>query len=296
MNKGVTITLITLLSLLTISLIIGLIILLKGNFSFNNFNFDITNSMSETLVDEKEIYSIKDIDLKVDVADIIVQDEDRETIKIELYSDYVKKYEITEEENKLKVVFEQKSKISFNLFKKTPYVKVYVPKNYNSNILVDSNVGDLKIKNLKYASLNAKANVGDIKVKEIDNAIVNVNTGDVKIEKVNRLTSDMGTGDLKIISVNELVSKNKTGDVKINSVNGFVNITSTTGDIKIETANITKNSKITSNTGDVKIMNTTGCYVEGKTNVGDNNINNNDRKSNVELIINNNIGDIKVNN
>lgn len=295
MNKGVTITLITLLSLLTISLIIGLVVLLKSDFNFSSFNFD-ESMVSETLVEEKEINNIKDLDIKTDVADIIITDEDRQTIKVELYSDYVKNYEITEEGNKIKVVFEQKTKGIFNFFKKSPYVKIYVPKNYNNNILVDSNVGDVKIENLKYASLTAKVNTGDIKIKEIDNAVVNVNTGDVKIEKVNKLTSDMGTGDLKITSVNELVSKNKTGDVKINEVNGFIDITSTTGDIKIETANITKNSKIISNTGDIKIQNTNGCFVEGKTNVGDNDINNNNRKSDIVLIINNNVGDISVNN
>ena len=48
-------------------------------------------------------------------------------------------------------------------------------------------------------------------------------------------------------------------------------------------------------TKDVKIKNISGCYVDAKTRVGDTKVENKDRKSNIELIITNDIGDIKVN-
>ena len=99
---------------------------------------------------------------------------------------------------------------------------------------------------------------------------------------------------LKISKINELDAKTSTGDIKIDSLNGYVNIDSSTGDIKIEKANILENSKINNNVGDVKIQKINSIYVEGKTNVGDVKINKSDRHSEVELIITNNIGEIKV--
>ena len=63
---------------------------------------------------------------------------------------------------------------------------------------------------------------------------------------------------------------------------------------KVQNAIINKNSKIESKIGDVKINNISGCYVNAKTDVGDTKINNKERKSDIELTITNNIGDIKV--
>ena len=125
-------------------------------------------------------------------------------------------------------------------------------------------------------------------------ADITARVGDVKIEKVNKLVTDVKTGDIKVQQVNDIVSKSKTGDIKLGTVKGSINITSGTGDVKIEDATIEKNSKINSNVGDVKIQHIKGCYVDAKTNVGDVKVTNNDRKSEVELTITSHVGDIKV--
>ena len=295
MNKMVSLILIILLSILTIGLAIGLYFVINGNVDLKkleNINFD---NVSTNLVDSKEINTLKDLDIKTNVVDISIEENDTNTIKVELYSDNPTNYEITENENNIKVVLEEKKKVGLYLFRKVPKVKIFMPTNYNRNIVVNSTVGDVKIANFSNATLNAKLDVGDLKIKQIKDATVNSRIGDIKIDKVNILKSDLKTGDIKVQYVNNITAKVKTGDTKIENLNGYANITSNTGDVKIEDAIINKNSKIESRVGDVKIRNIKGCYINAKTRVGDTNVENKERKSNIELTITNDIGDIKVN-
>ena len=311
MSKGLTATLITLLSVLAIGIVVALVLLLKTEFKFDFTNIE-ANSLSKKLVEEKEINDIKDLDISNGVADIIIEEQERSTIKVELYSENVKKHSISDLDDKISIVFEQKSSVNFGLFTKSPNIKIYLPKEYDKNIKIDSNVGDIKIAYLKKATTNINLTTGDIKIKDIDTAKIDVRTGDVKIEKINELVSTVGTGDIKvntaknIISevttgdtkvetVSDIVSKNQVGDTKIQVVKNSLDIYSKTGDVKVQEATIKKNSKITSDVGDVKIGSTKGCYVEGSSKVGDTNINNPDRKSDIILKVTNRIGDIRVN-
>ena len=295
MNKILTFILIILLSVVTIGLSIFLYFMINGKINFKNIqNFKFDN-VSNNLVDSKEISTLKDLDIKTDVVDISIEESDINNIKVELYSDNPKYYEITENENNLKVVLEEKNRVGFNFFRKIPKVIIHIPSNYNKNIVVNSSVGDVKIDNFPYATLNAKLDVGDLKIKHIKNATANLRIGDIKIDNINKLTTDLKTGDVKIQNIKEINAKVKTGDVKINSLNGYVNITSNTGDVKIQDAIIYKNSKIDSRVGDVKINNIKGCYINAKTRIGDTKVDNKERKSEIELNIKNDIGDIKVN-
>lgn len=292
MNKGLTIALIIFLSVVTLSLITGLTVLLKSDFKFDSFDFN--NNLSTNLVEEKEFSDIKDLDITTDIADIIVEGKDIENIKVELYSNNVDDYEITDGDV-VKVVLKEKKTGFFSIGRKMPNVKVYLPKSYNKNIKTNANAGDTDIKGINDASIDVKTDVGDLKVDEIFSANVISRVGDITINKVNKLTIDSNTGDIRVSEVDDIVSKSQTGDIRIKTINNSLDINSKTGDIRIENANLKENSIIKSNTGDIRIKNTTGCYVDGKTNVGDASISNNDRKSDIVLTIKSNIGDINVN-
>ena len=96
-------------------------------------------------------------------------------------------------------------------------------------------------------------------------------------------------------SVENIYAKLNTGDIKINNIINYMDLYTRTGDIKVDNADINKNSKIESNIGDVKLRKVSGCYIEASTKVGDTNINNTDRKSDIILKIKSKVGDIKVN-
>ena len=293
MSKIVTIVLVVFLSIVAVAMAFGLYFLVKSDFNFDNVNFNIS-TVSNKLVEEKEVTILKTLNIKTDVTDITVEEKDTNSIKIELYSENPKNYEITENENDIKVVLEEGKKIGFNFFKKSPRVKIYVPKEYNKNMVINSDAGDVKIGNLPYATLDAKLDVGDLRIKELKTINTTLRVGDLRIEKVQKLIADVKTGDIKVNYVNELISKIKTGDIKIDTLDGQMDIVSTTGDIKVQDATIKENSKIKNNIGDIKINNISGCYIDAKTRVGDINVNQKERKSDIELKIENNVGDVRV--
>lgn len=309
MNKGLTITLITLLSILLVGVIGGMIFLMNTNFDFSNFNIGIS-SQSKKLVEEKEITNIKDFNIESEVADIYIENSESSTIKVELYSDDAKEYEITELNDQIKVVLKEKS--SFKLFKKTPVIKIYAPKTYNKLFTINERTGDIKISEFENADLdinlttgdtevksindvNIKFTTGDIEIRNANNVKLDGTTGDIEVGKVKSLTSKITTGDVNVDIVDNIKTNIKTGDIEINTINNSCELTSTTGDIEINNATINKKSKITSGTGDVKIDRTKNCYVEAKTKIGDTKVNNNDRKSDIILTITSRVGDIKVN-
>ena len=261
MNKGLSVTLITLLSILLVFLVGIMIFLFNGKISFDGFN--IATGYSKKLVEEKEINNIKDLNISTDIADVSVEEKDINNIKVELYSEKKPIYEITENAGSIKIVLKQKDKVHFGIFNKFPRIVVYVPTTFNKDVKVEGTTSDVKIGNFPNSDLNVKATTGDVKVKKISNAKINLTTGDIKIGSVNK----------------SLVLETNTGDVRIDS------------------ANLLVNSNITTGTGDVDIDSIKGCYVEGSTKTGDTNINNSneDRKSDIILKIKTRVGDINVN-
>lgn len=294
MNKGITAVLVTLLLIVIALLTTGLILVLNGKMNLNFSAINIGSSYCTNVVEEKEITSMKNLDLNGDSVDIKVEESDTDTIKIELYSDHAKKHSIEEYGDYIKVVLEEKKHVSFVNFK-TPYIRVLIPSSYAKNIKANSNVGDIKIKSFENATLKAKTSVGDIKAQALKEAIVNTKTGDIKIEDVNDLTANTKTGDIKVTNVKDIVAKTHVGDIKVVNVGNYMDLSTQTGDVKVEKATIKKDSKAETNVGDIKIKNVTGCYIEGSSKIGDTDINNKDRKSDILLKVKTRVGDIDIN-
>ena len=309
-NKGVTITLITILTIILFTLVGGMIFLLNSNFEFNNVR--IFSGQSTKLVEEKEINSIKDLNITSNVADIEINESDTNSIKVEFYSDYEEEHNIVENSNDIEITFKSKKKYGIMFLHKTPVVKIYVPSSYSNDVKINTDTSDIKINNLPNSNLDANLKTGDVRIKQIKNANIILTTGDIDIEKVTELNSTSTTGDIEIGTINKMVTntttgdikvsnvdsieaKTTTGDIKIDNVNNSLILSTTTGDVKIEKASIKVNSNINTGTGDVKVESINGCYVEGSTKVGDTKINNSDRKSDIELKITTKVGDIKVN-
>ena len=313
MNKGATITLITLLTILLFFLVGVMIFLFNGNINFEGFN--IASGYSKKLVEEKEISNINNLNISTDIADILVEEKDINNIKVELYSEKEPTYEITENADSIKIVLKQKNKVHFGLFLKNPRIIVYVPKTYNKDVKINSNTGDIIFGNLPKVNLYVKAKTGDVKAKSLLNANINLTTGDIKIDDIKDFKSETVTGDIKIKTAKTIKTKTNTGDIKIENtvdkieaetntgdiivrdINKALKLETNTGDVNVNNASILVNSNITTGTGDVDINFVKGCYVEGTTKTGDTNINNSDtdRKSDIILKIKTRTGDINVN-
>lgn len=292
MNKGLTVTLIVLLSILLAGVVGVMIFLFKGDINFNNFI--VAFGESKTLVEEKEIVNIKKLNIEANRADVIIEPKEENTfIKVELYSDYAEEYEITEKDDEIKVVLKDEKFVGINT--KGSRVKIYVPTTYDKDIKVVNKTGDIKIGKLSESNIDISLTTGDIAVKEAKDIIASLTTGDVEITSANKATITGTTGDIDVDDINMIKVKLTTGDITLGDVNASLDLQSTTGDIEITNANLTKNSSIKSGTGDVKIKKTSNCYIDAKTKIGDTKVNNNDRKSDNVLTITSRVGDIRVN-
>lgn len=273
MGKGFKITLIILLSIIAIALTAILTLMLMRGTKFNlKFNL----KFSENLIEEKEIVDIKDLKIDTNVADVDIETSDEEKVTVQLYCDECEDSKIKETEEDIQIVLKDKKK-TFRLFSKGPRIIVKVPKTYDKNIGIKGDVADVDIAPLKDATLNLDLTTGDLDASDLNKANIKVTTGDIDID-----------------NINDLVCKATTGDIKARSINNHLEISVVTGDIKIERVNLNESSLIKTNTGDVKIEHTNNIYIEGKTNIGKASINTNDRKSDVVLSIESNVGDIKV--
>ena len=294
MNNGLRITLITLLSILLIFVVGIMVFLFKGNYNFSTINFSFGES--KTLVDEKEITSIKNLNIESNVADVIIETKEGYTnsIKVELYSDHAEEYEITEKNDEIKVVLKDKRVVTM-FGSNSSRIKIYVPATYDKYVVITNRTGDITIGKLPNSDFNISLTTGDVKAEQANNMIISLTTGDVELNKVFNGDITATTGDVDINSIDKVKVKLTTGDITIGKISNSLSLTSTTGDVRITDANLKANSNIKSGTGDVRINNTTGCYIDAKTNVGDTRVDNNDRKSDIVLTITSRVGDIRVN-
>ena len=275
MNKGLAITLIILLSSIVIALTLGIIIVIKKGINFSNFSFDST---SKTLIEEKELNNLKDLNIEFNILDIEIKPTEEETITIKLYSDNEKEHKIEETENTINIVHKEVEH-RINFFTKTPKLVIYIPSSYDKDINIEGDVGDIHLDKLPNTNIKVNLDVGDIKGESLNKANIKLKTGDIKINKLNDLIADL-----------------QTGDIKADEINNYLDINLKIGDVKIEEVNLNDNSKIELKTGDVKIQKTNEIYVEADTRVGDTKVQNKNRKAEIELNIKVDVGDIKVNN
>ena len=272
-NKKLSIVLAILYGIIVIGLIVGLVLLISSDFSFKNFG-----GGSMKLIDNKEFDNINKLNINVKTADVYIKTSSDEKIKVEVYSAREEKSTINNTDESLNITLDQGVCSFFCWFRKNSKINVYLPNNYANDITVKASTGDIEIDDFANS-----------------NAYITVTTGDVKLNGIKTADIKATTGDITVIKVDDITASLSTGDVVINNINNYLNLSTSTGDITISNANLKKNSNISTSTGDVKISTLNDIYVETKTSTGDSRINNNNRKSDIELKIKTSTGDINVN-
>lgn len=268
--KGFIIALIVFLICLIAVLITFMVKVIK-NGDFISFG----HTVSKEKVIEEIYEEITDIKIDSNMADIVIKESNENNIKLVVYGDKDKSSAFMNN-NVLNVKVRMKKCRGFCFNSKIAKVEISIPTTYKNKLVIYDDVGDIKIGNFKELVLKIVTDSGDIDIDNVNKANIKADTGDIDINKINDVT----------INTN-------VGDIKLGSVNKYLNIDTDTGNIKIEKANLTKNSKIKTDVGDVKIK-STNAYVDAKTDVGDIKIDNNNRKSEIELAIKTDVGDIKV--
>lgn len=217
---------------------------------------------SETLLyDEVYSNSFDKISIENDgYADIIIKESDDENISLKIYADS-NNIEYNPNDSQLNIKTKSKTCVIF-CDVETSVIELYLPKDYDKPINIDSDVGTIEVGYLDNLILDAKLDTGTI------------NIGSAK--------------DLKI-DADAVV-------IYINTVNEKLELDNDTGNISIDNLKITENSYIETDVSNINILQTSEIKVEIKNGSRLSHINNNYQDSNVVLTISNDIGEININN
>ena len=297
-NKKLTYLLIILLSVIVLGLSIFLVILLINNKILNSFNlFSFKNNINNNLVLNKTYENgFKNIIVESNLSDIEIKNNNNKEIKILIYGNN-DKFKIENNNEVLNLQYKEKSCTFLCFTIKNSKIEIYLPKDYDQNVDIFNNYGDINIGSFKKLNSSINTDSGDIKISFLNKANIKNKYGDIKIsEYIKNLKVITNSGDIKVSKGSFINIKNSYGDIDIDKVNNYLDIDSNSGDIKIDKLLLKKNSSIINKYGDIKINGTNKIYIDAKTRYGDTNINNNYRESDIVLTIKNSSGDIKVNN
>lgn len=291
-NKGLIIFIITILSIFVIILTIFMFGMINGNFRMYNISFN-TKISKNLVIDETYNIEFGEVFINATSSNIHIKKSDDNNTKLVVYGK--NKPIITTDNNKLDINYKEKGCIGFCINYTISKIELYLPLSYENDIYIINNYGDINIDEFNL-NINIVEDYGDITIKGGNKLKVNSKYGDTHIIKANKLDIKSAAGDIKVENVNNIKAKNNYGDIKINNVLNHLDIQNNCGDIKIDNISLNENSTIESDYGDVKIKNTNQVYINAKTDLGDVKINNNYPKSDIELKIRNNCGDIKIDN
>lgn len=293
-KKGLIISLIILLAIISILLTVFMIGSINGKFRFSNLF--ITHKVSNELVlDEYYDNTFSIINVSASASEIYVKESLEEKVRVVIYGNK-DKTDVKVSNNELLILSTEKGCTWFCFNKTIAKIEIYLPKNYENKLDITNNYGDIDIGEFLNATININEDYGDVEIDGGNNIIVNNDYGDVTIGTVHKANIKESCGDIKINTASELVAENNYGDIKVGSVNSYFDISNDCGDIKIENVNIDKNSYIKDDLGNIKLGSTNEIYIDAKTDLGKVKINNNYQKSDVILKIENDCGDIIINN
>ena len=278
MRKGVTLILIVFLLLIIIGTSTLFVMLLNGNFKINGFKFSIGNSyIKEIAIDEVYENTFDDININTNAGNINIYESKDENIKLVIHN---KKENTTVNIDNSTLDINAKSKKCnfFCINPKIAKVELYLPKDFDKDVKITTQYGDIKIEKFENGNFDIMSNYGDVKIDTVNSAILNLNYGDIKVN-----------------TVNELITVSNYGDIKVNTVNSVLDINCDYGDVELKNVNLTKDSTIKDDFGDIEIKNIKGVYIDAKTDLGDVKVKNNDRSSDITLSIKVDYGDIEVN-
>lgn len=256
-NKGLIITLIVILVIIIIGLIAFLCLALNGKIGmFSWFMKKSTNIVFEETYD----IDLNNLEILSSAGDVNIKESTDGTIKVVVYGQNADELKVSLKDNNLKIDY---SEYKNNIFGFNNYINdiiVYIPNNYSKEINIDVNYGKVDITNLENANVNIKSDCGDVVLGKVNN-----------------------------ISL-----KSSLGDIKIDTILNKCDIKSNCGDIKIDSIQIKENSQMKSDLGDIKIREVNDIYIDAKTDLGEVKVNNNNRHAEITLKLENDCGDIKV--
>lgn len=293
-NKKLIIFLIVLLSVTAIALVIIMFSMINGKFKFLNIRLNHKTS-NELVIDNVYDISFKKIDIDSDSSEVYIKKSNDNKTRIVIYGDK-DSVSVNIINDELEITSKNKSCIGFCFNNTIAKIEIYLPSEYENLIKIKNKYGDIKVDNFKNSTIHVDEDCGDVEIHSASAVNINNDYGNIILGDIESANIKEACGDIKIQSIKEVIAENSYGNIEIENVSGYLDLSNDCGDIKIENLILTKNSKIKNDYGDIKIGTTNGIYIDAKTDLGNVKITNNYHKSDINLTIENDCGDIKVSN
>ena len=231
--------------------------------------------------EEYEVAEIETIEIRSVSSDINIINTDEERIRVVIYDVENKRIEITDRNGRL-VIRNQHRTFCFifciNTSHRNSRINVYMPKEYQGNIIINTVSGDVEIEEYQNSNMNIRTVSGNVRVSSASDVNINTVSGRTNISTVSNVEFRSVSGNLTVENILE--------GLRINSTSGNINVTN---------AEISSDSTIRTVSGYVKLSNLEDVRVVTNTVSGRISIFENSRDATTELSINTTSGNINVN-
>lgn len=289
-NKKLRIFIIVIIILFILGLIMSVIL--------NNLKTKYRSfyEVGDEIVFEQDYYNIfNEIDIETKMSDIYIKQSLDNSAKVIIYGE--KEYiNINEKNNKLFIDIKEKNLIAFDFYSFISKIEIYLPQGYNNLIRIDNEFGNIEIDEFINSNFDIESDYSNILIGAANFIKIENDYGNVDVTSVTKARIDNNSGNVKIINIKDLEVINKYGNIKIDNITEYFKLNNEMGDIRIDNIILEKDSFIDLRYGDIEINNISEIYIKAKTEHGKIKINNNYKKSDILLKINNESGDININN
>ena len=230
--------------------------------------FDIVEHKQENLIysEEFELTDIKNVNLKTVAATITVKESKDDKVKIEVFSTKEKEVTANVLEDTVSVEYldqeEHNFTINIGINEVQDEMIVYIPKDYENNILTDTNYGNISFDvSLKNASIDIVSDYGNIDIESVKNISIDCDFGNINVKNV----------------YNKLDIETEYGNVNVDNLE------------------INEDSNIVTKYGNVNVEKTNDIRIDTDVSLGSVDVNKNNREADVSLNIKSEMGFINVN-
>lgn len=230
--------------------------------------FDIVEHKQENLIysEEFELTDIKNVNLKTVAATITVKESKDDKVKIEVFSTKEKEVTANVLEDTVSVEYldqeEHNFTINIGINEVQDEMIVYIPKDYENNILTDTNYGNISFDvSLKNASIDIVSDYGNIDIESVKNISIDCDFGNINVKNV----------------YNKLDIETEYGNVNVDNLE------------------INEDSNIVTKYGNVNVEKTNDIRIDTDVNLGSVDVNKNNKEADVTLNIKSEMGFINVN-
>ena len=275
MSRFLVVFTIIILICIIVALSAGLIIMLKNDNGFM-FSFSVGETYNKILEEEYNIKDFDDLKLDYKIGNIYIKHSDDNKVKVIAYGKETDEIKCVIEDRKLIVEDFTNKGNELNPVNKRK-IEVFLPEEYANTIDTITKAGNVNIEDFENAKLNIKTNAGNVTVGNAKTATITSDAGNINVSKI---------PDLKL--------ETDAGNINVKEITKKCNITTDAGNIHISKLFVTETSTIDADMGNINIEETNDAYIEAKNSLGNVNVRNNTKDSNVKVYIKTDLGNIHV--